>query len=147
MAMKAMRALMTVVGEALRKMLNVFQVQPCPGRVKSSPSHLIMFYRVKGCPTPYLAVLMTYPYLTLVRWGKWCVRASQLENAVGYVMGDQYYGAKANLNVWVPKVTSPSEVSLSQIWVISGSFGDDLNTIEVGWQTDAYQATRCYNLL
>ncbi|XP_020705022.1 uncharacterized protein LOC110115923 [Dendrobium catenatum] len=87
------------------------------------------------------------------------------EHAVGYVSGDQYYGAKASLNVWTPKVKSSSEFSLSQIWVISGSFGEDLNTIEAGWQvspelygddyprfftywtTDAYQATGCYNLL
>ncbi|WOK98672.1 hypothetical protein Cni_G07384 [Canna indica] len=87
------------------------------------------------------------------------------EHAVGYVVGDQYYGAKASLNVWAPKVMSPSEFSLSQVWVISGSFGTDLNTIEAGWQvspqlygdnsprfftywtTDAYQATGCYNLL
>ncbi|KAJ0989018.1 hypothetical protein J5N97_007374 [Dioscorea zingiberensis] len=87
------------------------------------------------------------------------------EHAVGYVMGEQYYGAKASLNVWAPRVISSSEFSLSQIWVISGSFGDDLNTIEAGWQispqlygdnsprfftywtTDAYQATGCYNLL
>ncbi|MQL85519.1 hypothetical protein Taro_018039 [Colocasia esculenta] len=87
------------------------------------------------------------------------------EHAVGYVMGDQFYGAKASLNVWSPVVSSPSEFSLSQIWVIAGSFGDDLNTIEAGWQvspelygdsnprfftywtTDAYQATGCYNLL
>ncbi|XP_077244235.1 protein neprosin-like [Tasmannia lanceolata] len=87
------------------------------------------------------------------------------EHAVGYVMGDQYYGAKASLNVWAPTVNNPNEFSLSQMWVISGSFGDDLNTIEAGWQvspelygdnyprfftywtTDAYQATGCYNLL
>ncbi|XP_072998339.1 protein neprosin-like [Typha latifolia] len=85
------------------------------------------------------------------------------EHAVGYVMGEQY-GAKASLNVWSPRVTSPSEFSLSQIWLISGSFGNDLNTIEAGWQispqlygdgsprfftywtTDAYQETGCYNL-
>ncbi|KAH0463799.1 hypothetical protein IEQ34_006585 [Dendrobium chrysotoxum] len=88
-----------------------------------------------------------------------------VQHAVGYVSGDQYYGAKASLNVWTPKVKSSSEFSLSQIWVISGSFGEDLNTIEAGWQvspelygddyprfftywtTDAYQATGCYNLL
>ncbi|CAA6673090.1 unnamed protein product [Spirodela intermedia] len=76
------------------------------------------------------------------------------EHAVGYVIGDQYFGAKASLNF-----------SLSQIWVISGSFGDDLNTIEAGWQvspelygdayprfftywtSDSYQTTGCYNLL
>ncbi|XVF50346.1 hypothetical protein PTKIN_Ptkin04bG0089900 [Pterospermum kingtungense] len=87
------------------------------------------------------------------------------EHAVVFVNGDQYYGAKASLNVWAPRVTNEYEFSLSQIWVISGSFGNDLNTIEAGWQvspelygdnyprfftywtTDAYQATGCYNLL
>ncbi|KAE8720509.1 Detected protein of confused Function [Hibiscus syriacus] len=87
------------------------------------------------------------------------------EHAVVFVNGDQYYGAKASLNVWAPQVTNEYEFSLSQIWIISGSFGNDLNTIEAGWQvspelygdnyprfftywtTDAYQATGCYNLL
>ncbi|ESW29350.1 hypothetical protein PHAVU_002G063400 [Phaseolus vulgaris] len=87
------------------------------------------------------------------------------EHAVGYVSGEQYYGAKASINVWAPRVTNQDEFSLSQMWVISGSFGDDLNTIEAGWQvspelygdtyprfftywtSDAYQATGCYNLL
>ncbi|KAF8040781.1 hypothetical protein BT93_B2877 [Corymbia citriodora subsp. variegata] len=87
------------------------------------------------------------------------------EHAVGYVTGDQYFGAKASINVWAPQVANQSEFSLSQIWVISGSFGNDLNTIEAGWQvspelygdnfprfftywtTDAYQTTGCYNLL
>ncbi|KAK9027714.1 hypothetical protein V6N11_067537 [Hibiscus sabdariffa] len=87
------------------------------------------------------------------------------EHAVGYVSGDQYYGAKASINVWTPRVSNQYEFSLSQMWVISGSFGDDLNTIEAGWQvspelygdnyprfftywtTDAYHATGCYNLL
>ncbi|KAK7330517.1 hypothetical protein VNO77_24712 [Canavalia gladiata] len=87
------------------------------------------------------------------------------EHAVVSVNGDQYYGAKASINVWTPSVTDLYEFSLSQIWVIAGSFGNDLNTIEAGWQvspelygdnyprfftywtTDAYQATGCYNLL
>lgn len=87
------------------------------------------------------------------------------EHAVAYVNGDQFYGAKASMNVWTPHVTDAYEFSLSQIWVISGSFGNDLNTIEAGWQvnpalygdqnprfftywtTDAYQTTGCYNLL
>ncbi|KAJ4712381.1 Protein of Unknown Function (DUF239) [Melia azedarach] len=87
------------------------------------------------------------------------------EHAVVFVNGEQYYGAKASLNVWAPRVTDAYEFSLSQMWVISGSFGNDLNTIEAGWQvspelygdsyprfftywtTDAYQATGCYNLL
>ncbi|XP_074284304.1 protein neprosin-like [Silene latifolia] len=87
------------------------------------------------------------------------------EHAVAFANGDQFYGAKASLNVWTPQVTDAYEFSLSQIWLISGSFGNDLNTIEAGWQanpalygdqyprfftywtTDAYQATGCYNLL
>lgn len=87
------------------------------------------------------------------------------EHAVVFVNGEQYYGAKASINVWTPRVTDAYEFSLSQIWLISGSFGHDLNTIEAGWQvspelygdnyprfftywtTDAYQATGCYNLL
>ncbi|KAL6639879.1 hypothetical protein ACP70R_022474 [Stipagrostis hirtigluma subsp. patula] len=85
------------------------------------------------------------------------------EHAVGYVNSEKYYGAKASVNVWSPRIGDPSEFSLSQIWVISGSFGNDLNTIEAGWQvspelygdsnprfftywtTDAYQETGCYN--
>ncbi|KAA8542225.1 hypothetical protein F0562_023377 [Nyssa sinensis] len=91
--------------------------------------------------------------------------SSDHEHAVAFVNGDQYYGAKASLNVWAPGVTDQYEFSLSQLWVISGSFGNDLNTIEAGWQvspdlygdnnprfftywtTDAYQTTGCYNLL
>ena len=57
-----------------------------------------------------------------------------MQHAVGYVAGDEYYGAKASINVWAPQVSTASEFSLSQIWVIAGSFGNDLNTIEAGWQ-------------
>ncbi|CAN6446191.1 unnamed protein product [Victoria cruziana] len=91
--------------------------------------------------------------------------SSNHEHAVGYVSGQQFFGAKAGLNVWAPHVDNPNEFSLSQMWVISGAFGEDLNTIEAGWQvspelygdshprfftywtTDAYQTTGCYNLL
>ncbi|KAL5146256.1 hypothetical protein HKD37_06G016111 [Glycine soja] len=52
------------------------------------------------------------------------------EHAVVFVNGDQYYGAKASINVWAPRVTDEFEFSLSQMWVIAGSFGKDLNTIE-----------------
>uniref|UniRef100_A0A0D3G3R3 Neprosin PEP catalytic domain-containing protein n=1 Tax=Oryza barthii TaxID=65489 RepID=A0A0D3G3R3_9ORYZ len=92
------------------------------------------------------------------------LRGQKPEHAVGYMSGGQFYGAKASLNVWPAKVASPAEFSLSQIWLISGSFGNDLNTIEAGWQVspqlygdnnprfftywtnDAYQETGCYNL-
>ncbi|XAR67997.1 hypothetical protein NMG60_11002967 [Bertholletia excelsa] len=87
------------------------------------------------------------------------------EHAVASVKGGEYYGAKASINVWAPRVTDEFEFSLSQLWVISGKFGIDLNTIEAGWQvspklygdnlprlfiywtSDSYHTTGCYNLL
>lgn len=91
--------------------------------------------------------------------------ASAHDHAIAYVSGGEYYGSTATLNVWDPWVEDPSEFSLSQIWILSGSFDGDLNTIEAGWQVspelygdnrprffiywtaDAYQQTGCYNLL
>ncbi|XP_074564390.1 protein neprosin-like [Curcuma longa] len=89
------------------------------------------------------------------------------EHAIAYtVNGGEFYGAKATINVWDPSVQVNSEFSLSQIWILSGSFdGSDLNSIEAGWQvspelygdsrprlftywtSDAYEETGCYNLL
>lgn len=50
------------------------------------------------------------------------------------MQGDKYYGAKATINVWEPKIQQPNEFSLSQLWILGGSFGEDLNSIEAGWQ-------------
>lgn len=87
------------------------------------------------------------------------------QHAITFVQGDKYYGAKATINVWDPKIQLSNEFSLSQLWVLAGSFDGDLNSIEAGWQvspdlygdnntrlftywtSDAYQATGCYNLL
>lgn len=87
------------------------------------------------------------------------------QHAIGYVQGGRYYGAKANINVWNPRVQVSNEFSLSQIWILGGSFNNDLNSIEAGWQvspdlygdnntrlfiywtSDSYQTTGCYNLL
>ncbi|KAE8684228.1 translational activator GCN1-like [Hibiscus syriacus] len=89
------------------------------------------------------------------------------EHAIAYTGTTQeFYGARATINVWDPSIEEVNEFSLSQIWVLSGSLdGPDLNSIEAGWQvspelygdsrprlftywtTDSYQATGCYNLL
>ncbi|KAL1197819.1 Protein neprosin [Cardamine amara subsp. amara] len=89
------------------------------------------------------------------------------EHAIAYTeTSSEIYGAKATMNVWDPKIEEVNEFSLSQIWILSGSFvGPDLNSIEAGWQvspelygdnrprlftywtSDSYQATGCYNLL
>lgn len=93
------------------------------------------------------------------------IHQSGHQHAIAYVEGGKYYGAKATINVWDPKIQQSNEFSLSQLWILGGSFGEDLNSIEAGWQvspdlygdnntrlftywtSDAYQATGCYNLL
>ncbi|XP_073222213.1 protein neprosin isoform X2 [Cicer arietinum] len=58
------------------------------------------------------------------------------EHAIAYTeSGQEVYGAKATINVWDPRIEVVNEFSLSQIWILSGSFdGSDLNSIEAGWQ-------------
>ncbi|KAI3930315.1 hypothetical protein MKW92_031132 [Papaver armeniacum] len=55
-----------------------------------------------------------------------------------------FLGARAKINLWNPVVEVPRELSLSQIWVIAGD-GDDLNTIEAGWEAGNYKYG-CHNL-
>ncbi|KAK7278253.1 hypothetical protein RJT34_23279 [Clitoria ternatea] len=89
------------------------------------------------------------------------------EHAIAYTGSSQeMYGAKATINVWDPSIQVINEFSLSQVWILSGSFdGTDLNSIEAGWQvspelygdtrprlftywtSDSYRSTGCYNLL
>ncbi|MCO5593228.1 hypothetical protein L7F22_047235 [Adiantum nelumboides] len=93
------------------------------------------------------------------------IDATGHQHAIGFVQGGKYYGAKANINVWNPSVQVSNEFSLSQIWILGGSFNNDLNSIEAGWQvspdlygdnntrlftywtSDSYKTTGCYNLL
>ncbi|KAL5074922.1 hypothetical protein RYX36_013906, partial [Vicia faba] len=56
------------------------------------------------------------------------------QHAIANVEGDKFYGEKATINVWEPKIQQANEFSLSQLWVLGGSFGKDLNSIEAGWQ-------------
>ncbi|KAH7352673.1 hypothetical protein KP509_19G057700 [Ceratopteris richardii] len=87
------------------------------------------------------------------------------DHAIAYVSGGTYYGSTATMNVWDPWVEHRSDFSLSQMWILGGSFDGNLNTIEAGWQVspelygdtrprffiywtaDAYEQTGCYNLL
>ncbi|XP_038976126.1 uncharacterized protein LOC120107052, partial [Phoenix dactylifera] len=55
------------------------------------------------------------------------------EYAIVSAKRDEYYGAKATINVWNPKVQQPYEFSLSQLWIIGGP-EELLNTVEAGWQ-------------
>ncbi|KAL4600376.1 hypothetical protein ACB092_11G195000 [Castanea dentata] len=78
---------------------------------------------------------------------------------------DKYYGMLAEMNAWNPHTQFSNEFSLSQFWMKTGDYGQDLDTIEGGmmvyerlygdtntrvfvyWTDDAYENTGCYNLL
>lgn len=60
-----------------------------------------------------------------------------VQHAIAYTgtTTEEVYGAKATINVWDPSIEVVNEFSLSQMWILSGSFdGTDLNSIEAGWQ-------------
>ncbi|WVZ76941.1 hypothetical protein U9M48_024855 [Paspalum notatum var. saurae] len=87
------------------------------------------------------------------------------QHAVASTWQGQYYGTSTVINLWEPTLERPNDFSLAQLWITGGSYaGNDLNTIEAGWQvsqsmygdknarlfiywtSDAYQKTGCYNL-
>ncbi|XP_051150345.1 uncharacterized protein LOC127264846 [Andrographis paniculata] len=69
------------------------------------------------------------------------------EHAIARTKGT-FRGGKAFFNVWKPKVENSDEFSLTQMWVVVGTYENhDLNSVEAGWQRDAYEKTGCYNLL
>ncbi|KAI5012243.1 hypothetical protein ZWY2020_024377 [Hordeum vulgare] len=82
------------------------------------------------------------------------------------IEGDKYYGAKATINVWQPSIQQGNEFSLPQLLWILGVLWAGLSTalkqdgrlvsslvalfhvpLSTKFQSDAYQATGCYNLL
>ena len=67
------------------------------------------------------------------------VRRGARQHAIAYTAPSSQqqpvYGAKATINVWDPSIQESNGFSLSQLWILSGSFnGSDLNSIEAGWQ-------------
>ena len=57
------------------------------------------------------------------------------QHAVVAAQDNKCYGTKASFNLWDPTIARANDFSLSQLWVTAGSYnGNDLNTIEAGWQ-------------
>ncbi|KAL5063400.1 hypothetical protein RYX36_025137 [Vicia faba] len=84
---------------------------------------------------------------------------------------DKFHGGEGTFNVWQPYIENEREFSLAQMWLVAGTSGKDLNSIEIGWQAfifmqvyphlygdyrtrffiywtaDDYKKTGCYNLV
>ncbi|CAI8608736.1 unnamed protein product [Vicia faba] len=67
-------------------------------------------------------------------FGRKFPNASIHEYAVISEGNDKFYGAKGAINVWTPNLESWREFSVAQLWLVAGTPGKDLNSIEAGWQ-------------
>uniref|UniRef100_K3ZN28 Neprosin PEP catalytic domain-containing protein n=1 Tax=Setaria italica TaxID=4555 RepID=K3ZN28_SETIT len=57
------------------------------------------------------------------------------QHAIAYTPKARYYGTKTSINLWEPTIGRAKDFSLAQLWISGGSYsGNDLNTIEAGWQ-------------
>uniref|UniRef100_K3ZNU6 Neprosin PEP catalytic domain-containing protein n=1 Tax=Setaria italica TaxID=4555 RepID=K3ZNU6_SETIT len=57
------------------------------------------------------------------------------QHAIAYTPKARYYGTKTSINLWQPTIGRAKDFSLAQLWISGGSYsGNDLNTIEAGWQ-------------
>ncbi|XAR67658.1 hypothetical protein NMG60_11002503 [Bertholletia excelsa] len=77
--------------------------------------------------------------------------------------GGSYHGSQSRINIWNPQVEE-NEMSISQMWVVSNTQPESMNTVEAGWivlpgrygdhqtrffvywTSDGYQTTGCYDL-
>lgn len=108
-------------------------------RKKKQTIILAFIIRICGCmllkfPEMFISLFIEFQSLSEVFFSFFFIWFSSMQHAIVYVQGDKYYGAKATINVWKPNVQQSNEFSLSQIWLLSGTFGQDLNSIEAGWQ-------------
>ncbi|CAN6373646.1 unnamed protein product, partial [Urochloa humidicola] len=54
--------------------------------------------------------------------------------AVASSPSGNYYGTEISVNLWKPTTESTNDFSLTQLWIVAGSYSNnDLNTIETGW--------------
>ncbi|KAK1285925.1 hypothetical protein QJS10_CPB20g00479 [Acorus calamus] len=68
---------------------------------------------------------------------------AETTHAVVTTNEDKYFGGRADVHVWNPRVYGENEFSLAQIWILSQ---DRAHTLEAGWMSDEYRTTGCYNL-
>ncbi|XP_068653556.1 protein neprosin-like [Aristolochia californica] len=149
-----------------------------PEKVSSSSQHQRkLLQRIRKCPEGTIPLLRTRTSETVARKGRRMANVnaengtgsanmpySGHEYAVASVINGEFYGAKADINLWNPYVEGPEEFSLAQIWVMSGAYETkDINTVEAGWMVNpalygdrktrlfiywtnsTYQGPGCYN--
>ncbi|KAK1264620.1 hypothetical protein QJS04_geneDACA010448 [Acorus gramineus] len=73
------------------------------------------------------------------------VKRTGREFATAYTDDNKYWGTKAEISIWNPRVQPDLDYSLAQIWVVSKNFQSQ-TSLEVGWTADGSHSTGCYNL-
>lgn len=90
---------------------------------------ICMGHRIRSLTVFRMLHIICFDEIYVISWWQ-CWK----QHAISYMQGGLYYGAQSTMNVWSPSVQVPSEFSLSQMWLLAGSFSSDLNSIEAGWQ-------------
>ncbi|MFS7992626.1 putative neprosin [Helianthus anomalus] len=57
--------------------------------------------------------------------------------AIASTNNGEFYGSKSALNLCNPQVQESNEFSLTQTWVVGGTYDTGLNPIEAGWQVSS----------
>ncbi|XP_075650922.1 protein neprosin-like [Castanea sativa] len=74
-----------------------------------------------------------------------CFPAPEHSYANLYAVGNNFIGARGDINLWNPLVESYDEITSAQISLKSG-FVENFESIEAGWMLDGYRLTGCINL-
>lgn len=61
----------------------------------------------------------------------------QFQSVALITSGYSYIGAKANINVWNPRVEADDEYTTGQMWLRNGPYNNS-DSIELGWMVSIY---------
>ncbi|XP_042513217.1 uncharacterized protein LOC122088123 [Macadamia integrifolia] len=152
---------------------HTIQMEPTsiPESVKNdkSSNHTRPYIGLKGggCPVGSVPVrriqieeILSFP--SVISFGRKDVFIPSEHRWAQVRMLGEFYGTRGVLNVWNPKVSSPDQFSLSQLWILNGEdetieagwhvypqkYGGDTRTrLFTYWTKDNYQHTGCLNLV
>ncbi|KAM0944723.1 putative neprosin [Dioscorea sansibarensis] len=65
----------------------------------------------------------------------WLLCVLQFQSVALITSGYSYIGAKANINIWNPRVEADDEYTTGQMWLRNGPYNDS-DSIELGWMHD-----------
>ncbi|KAK2453582.1 hypothetical protein QL285_001250 [Trifolium repens] len=125
-----------------------FYIKKENSSVKNSPTNSIFGFDEVECPIRTVPIRrMTKDDLIRAKslWNDNILTATAVHHIADVSLklpGEQYYGVSGTTSIYNPK-TSIAQASLSHVYIQSS---DGTNKIFVGWQSDNFKKTGCYNV-